>query len=437
MRPGLVGAVGLLALPALILVAETAGTNGAQIALASGLGLGPDGSRSTYLGTVLVGPGLAAGSLALTRGFSRGLLAAIGCAIGAGLVWAHLPTVSLVGGLVLAAGVIAAGATLAADQLVPARSPLVVTLALAVGWMAFLAAAFGFYALWAYEPAAWAATALVVVGALANARVPVPPWRGLALVLAPIAIVVPAAILVVTPAPAATEPARATFRLMTYNIHQGFNADHVPSLDALAETIAHESPDVLLLQEVVRGWMIDEQHDALSVLSERLGMPYVFAPNIGDLYGNAILSRFPMTDVKRVHFASQPSLRHQPRGAVGVRIGDLLIVNTQLDDIADSSAIRQEQVRTILREWDAEKIAIIAGDMNAEPADLEMGLLGEAGYGDLAEPAGPTTAMDDPPKRIDYIWGVGVIASSPHTVMALAASDHRAVVVNVTKSTRP
>ncbi|TME92641.1 MAG: hypothetical protein E6I40_10635, partial [Chloroflexi bacterium] len=54
-RPGLVGAVGLLAIPALILVAETAGTNGAQIALASGLGLGPDGTRSTYLGTVLVG----------------------------------------------------------------------------------------------------------------------------------------------------------------------------------------------------------------------------------------------------------------------------------------------------------------------------------------------------------------------------------------------
>src|SRR5207245_6074594 len=128
-RPGLVAAVGLRAIPALILVAETAGTNGAQIALASGLGLGPDGSRSTYLGTVLVGLGLAAGSLALTRGFSRGLLAAIGCAVGAGLVWAHVPTVSLVGALVLAAGVIAAGAALAAAPLVPPPPPLLVALA--------------------------------------------------------------------------------------------------------------------------------------------------------------------------------------------------------------------------------------------------------------------------------------------------------------------
>ena len=437
MRPGLAGAVGLLAIPALILVTETAGTNGAQIALASGLGLGPDGSRSTYLGTVLVGLGLAAGSLALTRGFSRGLLAAIGCAIGAALVWAHVPTVSLVGGLVLAAGVIAAGATLAADQLVPARSPLVVTLALAVGWMAFLAAAFGFYALWAYEPAAWAATALVVVGALANARVPVPPWRGLALVLAPIAIVVPAAILVVTPAPAATEPARATFRLMTYNIHQGFNADHVPSLDALAETIAHESPDVLLLQEVVRGWMIDEQHDALSVLSERLAMPYVFGPNIGDLFGNAVLSRYPIAEVRRVHFAPQPSFVHQPRGALLVRIGDMLVINAHLDEIRESSAVRQEQMRAILREWDGEKVAILAGDMNATPETIEIALIDQAGFGDLAESAGLTFPADSPSQRIDYVWGIGVIGSNAHTVNAPNASDHRGLVVNVMRPSAP
>src|SRR5437879_9725406 len=119
--------------------------------------------------------------------------------------------------------------------------------------------------------------------------------------------------------------------------------------------------------------MIDEQHDSLSVLSERLGLPYVFGPNIGDLYGNAVLSKFPMTDVKRVHFAVQPSLKHQPRGAVGVRVGDVLIITTHLDDVADSSAIRQEQVRTIMREWDGERVAIIAGDMNAQHGDLELG----------------------------------------------------------------
>ncbi len=437
-RPDARGALALIALPALFLVAETGATNGAQVAIASGLGLGPEPPRATQLGMVLVGLGLAAGSLALARQYPRGVAAAIACAAGAVLLWyVHAPVVSLVGGLVLAAGLFIAAATIPGAPLKVASSPAVVTLALALGWLVFVGTAFGFYAFWAYLPAVYAATAVVVIAALLVPGGALPAWRALPIALVPIVVGVPLLALLLTPQSLETQDPPNTFRVMTYNIHQGFNAGQVPSLDNLVDVISRESPDVLVMQEVVRGWMIDEQHDALSVLAERLRMPYVFAPNIGDLYGNAILSRYPMTDVRRVHFAVQPSAKHQPRGAVGVRIGDVLVVTTHLDDVADSSAIRQEQVRTILREWDGEKVAIVAGDMNAEPAALEMGLFSEAGYGDLAEPAGPTTTMDDPPKRIDYIWGIGVIGSSPHTVMALGASDHRAVVVNVTKSSRP
>jgi endonuclease/exonuclease/phosphatase family metal-dependent hydrolase len=436
-RPDARGALALIALPALFLVAETGATNGAQVALASGLGLGPEPPRATQLGMVLLGLGLAAGSLALSRQYPRGVVAAIACAVGAALLWyVHAPVVSLVGGLVLAAGLFIAAATIPGGPLKVSGSPAVVTLALATGWLVFVGTAFGFYAFWAYLPAVYAATALVAIAALLVPGGWLPAWRALPIGLVPIVVGVPLIALLITPQSPATLEPRNTFRVMTYNIHQGFNAGQVPSLDQLVDVISRESPDVLLLQEVVRGWMIDEQHDSLSVLAERLGMPYVFGPNIGDLYGNAILSRFPMTDVKRVHFAVQPSIRHQPRGAVGVRIAEVVIVTTHLDEIADSSSIRQEQIRTILREWDGEQVAIIAGDMNAEPGDLEMQFFSEAGYGDLAEPAGPTTTMSDPPKRIDYIWGIGVIGSNPHTVMALGASDHRAVVVNVTRSSR-
>src|SRR5712691_7494152 len=437
-RPDARGALALIALPSLFLVAETGATNGAQVALASGLGLGPEPPRATEIGMVLVGLGLAAGSLALARQYPRGVAAAVACAIGATLLWyVHAPVVSLVGGLVLAAGLFIAAATIPSAPLKVSGSPAVVTLPLALGWLVFVGTAFGFYAYWAYLPAVYAATALVAVAALLAPGGGLPAWRALPIGLVPIVVAVPLLALLLTPQmPPPAEPTN-TFRVMTYNIHQGFNAGQVPSLDMLVDVISRESPDVLVLQEVVRGWMIDEQHDSLSVLAERLAMPYVFAPNIGDLYGNAILSRFPMTDVRRVHFAVQSSARHQPRGAVGVRVGDVVIVTTHLDDVTDSSAIRQEQVRTVLREWDGEKVAIVAGDMNAEPSALEMGLFSEAGYGDLAEPAGPTTTMDDPAKRIDYIWGIGVISSNPHTVMALGASDHRAVVVNVTKLSRP
>src|SRR5881409_1502746 len=86
-RPDARGALALIALPTLFLVAETGATNGAQVALASGLGLGPEPPRATQLGMVLVGLGLAAGSLALARRYARGVAAAIALAAGAVLLW--------------------------------------------------------------------------------------------------------------------------------------------------------------------------------------------------------------------------------------------------------------------------------------------------------------------------------------------------------------
>jgi endonuclease/exonuclease/phosphatase family metal-dependent hydrolase len=196
---------------------------------------------------------------------------------------------------------------------------------------------------------------------------------------------------------------------------------------------------VIVLQEVVRGWMIDEQHDALSVLAEKLGMSYAFQPNIGDLYGNAVLSRFKLDVVKRVSFPPPETLRHQQRGALFVRTGGVLLVVTHLDDIADSSLIRQEQVRTILREWHNESPnnlqTVIAGDLNAQPGDIEVRLLDQEGFQDLGLSAGTTTG-DDPAKRIDYIWGNGVVGSQAHTTQPPYASDHRGLVVNVTRSAR-
>src|SRR5919201_1976448 len=263
-RPEGLAALALIALPAIFFVAEAGGTNGAQIALASGLGLGPEPPRATQLGMVFVGLGMAAGSLALSRQYARGLAAAIACAAGAALVWyAHAQVISLVGGLVLAAGVVLAAATIPGAPLRPAGSPAIVTLALGFGWLVFVAAAFGFYAFWAYLPAVYAATAVVAVASLIAPGRALPAWRALPIALVPIVVGVPLLALLLTPQSPATDDPRNTFRLMTYNIHQGFNAGQVPSLDMLVDVISRASPEVLVLPEVVRGWMIDEQHDAL------------------------------------------------------------------------------------------------------------------------------------------------------------------------------
>jgi len=111
---------------------------------------------------------------------------------------------------------------------------------------------------------------------------------------------------------------------------------------------------------------------------------------------------------------------------------------THLDEHDDASDVRQRQVRELLRAWDGASPAVIAGDLNAPPASLELDLLSQSGFSDLALQAGTdegTFPSEKPVKRIDYIWGVGVSGSQAHTV-ASTASDHRAVVVNVTRTGR-
>jgi endonuclease/exonuclease/phosphatase family metal-dependent hydrolase len=430
------GALGLLAVPCLIFVAESGATNGAQVALAAGLGLGPEGSRATQIGEIAVGVGLAAGALALTRYPARGVAIAAALVIGGALLWLHLPYVSLAGGLVLAAGAIAAGAALFAAPLQPSRSPAITVVALSLGWLLFAGSAFGFFAFGAYAPAVYAAIAIAAFGALVTPAATARLGRALALLVAIVAVGAPVASLVSTPALDDPKPPRVTFRFMTYNIHHGYNAGQVPSLDLIAETIAREDPDVICLQEVVRGWMIDDQHDALSILAERLGMRYAFLPNIGDLFGNAILSRFPITDVNRLHYAVEPGIKHQPRGALFARIADVTFACTHLDDVSDASIVRQEQIRTIIRNIPVELgPVIVAGDLNAVPGDIEVRLLGEFGLEDLGASAGDTTTNDTPQKRIDYVWGRGVVGAQAHSLPlpdAARASDHRPLIVNIT-----
>ena len=433
--PDPLGTLALIAAPALVLVAETGATNGAQVALAAGLGVGPEPARATQIGQIVLGIGLAMGAVALVRFGSNRFIGAAALAAGAALLWSHLPFIALLGGLLLAAGLVICAATILGVPQVPAGSPTGAVLALSLGWILFVGAAFGFYAFYALQPAVWVASALVALAALAA---PTPTLRlsaPLAAAAAAIVVAVPLLAFITTPGTPDPQPPRVTFRLMTYNVHQGFNASQIPALDQIVATISQESPDVLVLQEVVRGWMIDEQHDVLGVIAQRIEMHYTFLPTIGDLYGNAVLSRYPMEVTKRVPYAPGPTMRNQPRGALFVRIGDLLVVGTHLDHTSDGTFVRQDQVRTILREVGDAAAVVVAGDLNAEPSAIEIQLFDQAGFTDLGQQAGPTTLGEDPPKRIDYVWGRGVAGAQAHTTAENnLSSDHRGLIVNITRT---
>lgn len=436
--PGGAGMIGLAALPPLLMVAETSALNPAQVAAAAGLGLGPEPPGSTQTAAVALGVGVAVGALLLFRPPRLGptLLGPLLLAAGAVALWARIPAISLAGGGALAAGTIVLASALVASPMRAPRSALRVAGPLALGWVVFVVIGFVHHAYYTVVPV-WAATALVAMAGL-TARPSVAaarPRLALAAGIVALSVVVPLAALFATPQAAAQEP-RPVLRVMTYNIHQGFDDDRVPSLEEIARTIDAESPDVVLLQEVVRGWIIDQQHDTLAFLAERLGMSYAFQPTIGDLYGNAILSRLPMTDFQRVAYGREASVRHQPRGALLVRIDGILFANTHLDEHADAEGVRLVQLRALLEAVGDATPAVIGGDLNARPPSGVVRGLQLAGFTDLAASVGaeqPTSPGGDPVNRVDYVFGRGVEATQAY-VVASTASDHRPVVVNIRRT---
>ncbi len=444
--PGPRGSLALAAIPALLLVGETGALNPMQAAVAGGLARGPEGAGTWYIVAGALGLGMVTGAVLLGRGSPPARVVGVAAvALGSILLWAHawvsLSVVGTLGAMTLAGGVYVAATLLPDTAARPSGRPLATGLALGVGWVVFVALAFLFYAYYALVAAPLVAAALVVLGVVAAVPLPTrrPALTELGVVVA-LAVLIPIVALLTPPGASAGNARGSTFRLMTYNVHQGFDEGNVPSLDRIADVIRAEDPDIVVLQEVARGWMITDQWDTLTVLSERLGMPYVFGPTIGDAYGNAVLSRLPIAGISRFSYPRETALKHQPRGGIVVRVSGVTIIATHLDHIDDASDVRQRQVRTLLTVWDTYSrgaggtTAVVAGDLNALPGTPELKLLEDAGFRDLAKDDGadqPTWPASTPVQRIDYVWGIGVRASQAHTVPS-TASDHRPLIVNIT-----
>ena len=229
-------------------------------------------------------------------------------------------------------------------------------------------------------------------------------------------------------------------RVMTYNLHNGFNTDGHLDPEALAKTIEQANPDIIGLQEVERGWYIDSSLDLAMWLSRRLQMPFVYGPTADRVWGNAILSRYPIKQWGNVPLPPRDLLLK--RGFLWARIdiggGDeLLFIVTHLHDPADGTAIRQQQSPEIVKFWNQQPRTVIVGDLNATPDAKEIALLRDAGLRDAFAAIGTGNGFSwpsyKPNQRIDYIWFSPDLAVRDLVMPPSAASDHLSVAVTVEK----
>ncbi|MEU4339005.1 endonuclease/exonuclease/phosphatase family protein [Micromonospora lupini] len=227
-------------------------------------------------------------------------------------------------------------------------------------------------------------------------------------------------------------------RVVAYNIRMGFGLDGRFDLAGLTAAIDRQRPDVVLLSEVDRGWLLNGGHDTLDLLSDRLGMPYVFGPAADPVWGDAVLSRWPVTDLRSRPLPALGAPTGAQALAVTLDLGDgvrCAVVSTHLQPPPDAGPVAQARaVADFATGYAAGRPLVVAGDLNTEPGDEAFAQFTAAGLVDALAVARPlaTSPADDPHQQIDHVFvSPGLTASDPVAPRG-EASDHLPVAVTVT-----
>ena len=239
-------------------------------------------------------------------------------------------------------------------------------------------------------------------------------------------------------------PAIAPVRVLVYNIHAGTDASRVSNIDRVAAIIRDSRADIVLLQEVDRLTRRSGGVDQLDSLRKLTGMHGIFGKTIdydGGEYGLALLSRWAITNHSLVPLnVEAPHPGYEARGALVVEIdrpgGRMRIIDTHLD--ASRPAYRTQQSRGLITAATKPQPAdLIGGDLNSEPLEGVIESLNAGGYRDLYPGCGPapgfTFPVVEPTKRIDYLLSSPAWRCVSAAVLAANASDHRAVLFEITR----
>ncbi len=229
-------------------------------------------------------------------------------------------------------------------------------------------------------------------------------------------------------------------RLFDYNVHNGFDMRGTLDLEAMARLIERQQADIVSLQEVGRGWVVNGSVDMVVWLSWRLGMKATFTSTSGVDWGHALFSRNPVS--RHDEFALPPPGLLLGRGFAyhEIDVGDsqpLLLINTHLHHLLADADIREQQVASILHflEGNPMRRLILTGDLNSQPMEPALLSLKAVGLRDLIAESelnpGFTFPADEPTRRIDYILASPDIGLRELTIPPDVLSDHLGISATV------
>jgi len=252
------------------------------------------------------------------------------------------------------------------------------------------------------------------------------------------------------PAPLVSDANGVILKVMTYNIWMGgayrggwrFEKPKrvAERIEKIGELIRQQQPDIVFLQEVV----IDSglgSFNQVPVLAEKTGMHiWAFGQCINDglpfyrmIEGNAILSRYPLEPLMNQKMAGKKAfyeIGYDDQSTLWCKADisgqDILLASVHLN-ADDFYEVRLPQVEQLL-DFAGDRPAILAGDFNADPNELEVRRIVDTGKF-AAKLDGPFTISSyDPHRTIDHIFVPGDWQLLEHRVIQSDLSDHLPVV---------
>lgn len=233
----------------------------------------------------------------------------------------------------------------------------------------------------------------------------------------------------------------AALRVMAYNIHHAnppSRPDYI-DLDAIANTIKAQNPDLVALQEVDVNTERSGKFNQAEEIAKKLNMHFYFGKAIdhqGGDYGVAILSKYPLSETQVHRLPSKPETKGEPRVLATAKItlpnGSVIRFGSTHLDAQKAPVNRQMQIEEIGKIATTEQLPfIIAGDFNATPdSEVIAGL--DKHFTRTCQNCAPTIPVINPNKTIDFIAykhpqnKISVV--SHQVVNEQYASDHLPVV---------
>ena len=229
-------------------------------------------------------------------------------------------------------------------------------------------------------------------------------------------------------------------RVVAWNLRMGYGIDGRFDQHAVAELLARQHADVILLSEIDRGWLLNGGQDQLRVLARLLDMEATFGPAADQVWGDAVLARTPLRAVESHALTRDGAVTGAQAldATLTWRGRDVTVLATHLQPGSGGTDDTVTQATELARLMDETQedggVVVAGGDLNTTPGSRAWDRLLATGFTDALADARPldTASADDPDEEIDHLLVSPGVSAEGARAPASLLSDHLPVVVDLT-----